>query len=254
MKTLKIENKGKYIIAQLNRGRSNPINMEMVSEMRQVIADVENDESIQGMIITGQQNFFSVGLDILELFHYDEKEMEKFWSAFIDMVGELASFSKPLISSITGHSPAGGCILAICSDYRVMADTPKFKIGLNEVPVGIVVPSGILSLYGFWLGQGKAYQMLIEGSLLNPQDALAANLVDEILPQENVLAAAEAKMKFYLSFNPAVWTITKKSLRTKLIKDSFISQEDKQLTLKQWWAPDTRYMLKKMVGRLTKKA
>lgn len=254
MTTLQVEQKGNYTIVQLNRGRSNPINMQMVSEIRQLIMDVENNDAIQGMILTGQANFFSVGLDILELYNYDKIEMENFWNSFIDMVGELACFSKPLISSITGHSPAGGCILAICSDYRIMADTPKFKIGLNEVPVGIVVPSGILALYGFWLGTGKAYQMLMEGFLFNPQEALTSNLVDEILPPEDVLAAAEKKMKFYLSFSQDVWRTTKKSLREKLIQDAFISQEDRQLTLKQWWSPESRNLLGKMVGRLTKKA
>lgn len=239
------------MIVQMNRGRSNPINTEMVAEMRTLLGEVEKNSNIGGIILTGQRNFFSVGLDVIELYHYDENEMANFWDGFIDMVGDLARFPKPLISAITGHSPAGGCILAICSDYRIMAEEQKFKIGLNEVPVGIVIPSGILALYGFWLGTGKAYQAMMEGYLYNPAEALAANLVDEILPQEEVLAAAEKKMKHYLSFQSSVWMTTKKSLRKKLIQEAVVSQEDRKLTLHQWWSPASREILKKMVGRLS---
>lgn len=251
MNTLLTKIKDNYMIVQMNRGRSNPINAEMVTEIRTLLKEVENNSDIQGIILTGQRNFFSVGLDVIELYHYDKSAMENFWNNFIDMVGELARFPKPLISAITGHSPAGGCILAICSDYRIMAEQSKFKIGLNEVPVGIVIPSGILALYGFWMGEGKAYQAMMEGSLFAPAEALAANLVDEIIPQEEVLAAAEKKMKHYLSFDSSVWITTKKSLRKKLIRESVVSPEDRDLTLRQWWSPASREILKKMVGRLS---
>jgi 3,2-trans-enoyl-CoA isomerase len=251
MNTLLTEVKDNYMIVQMNRGRSNPINAEMVAEIRTLLKDVENDSNIQGIILTGQRNFFSVGLDVIELYHCDETAMASFWDGFIDMIGELTSFPKPLISAITGHSPAGGCILAICSDYRIMAEQSRFKIGLNEVPVGIVIPSGIFSLYAFWIGERKAYQAMMEGYLFEPDEALAANLVDEILPQEEVLAAAEKKMKHYLSFQASVWMTTKKSLRKKLVRESAVSQEDRELTLHQWWSPESREILKKMVGRLS---
>ncbi|MGK0389009.1 MAG: 3,2-trans-enoyl-CoA isomerase [Maribacter sp.] len=251
MNTLLTEVKDNYMIVQMNRGRSNPINAEMVAEIRTLLKKVENDPNIQGVILTGQRNFFSVGLDVIELYHYNETEMANFWDGFIDMIGDLARFPKPLISAITGHSPAGGCILAICSDYRIMAEQSRFKIGLNEVPVGIVIPSGILALYAFWMGEGKAYQAMMEGYLFEPVEALAANLVDEILDQDEVLAAAEKKMKHYLSFQSSVWMTTKKSLRAKLIREAVVSQEDRALTLRQWWSAESREILKKMVGRLS---
>ncbi len=253
METLILEKKENYLIVQLNRGRSNPINGKMVEELRQLIRDVEKDDSILGMIFTGQRNFFCVGLDVLELYHYDAPAMAKFWTDFTDMVHELTAFSKPLISAITGHSPAGGCLLAICCDYRVMINEPRFRIGLNEVPVGIVVPNGILALYGFWLGKGKAYQMLMQGHLFEPQDALQVGLVDEIVEREKVLEQAEKKMKFYLSFPYKVWRNTKQNLRIQLLEESVITEKEKEDTLEKWWDPVSRKALEKVVNRLNPK-
>ncbi|MBK7640026.1 MAG: enoyl-CoA hydratase/isomerase family protein [Bacteroidetes bacterium] len=63
----------------------------------------------------------------------------------------ISKFPKPLVAAITGHSPAGGCIIGICCDYRVMAKG-NYKIGLNEIPVGIIVPKGIMALYSRCIG------------------------------------------------------------------------------------------------------
>ncbi len=253
MNTILIEKKEEYIIVQLNRGRANPINAEMVKELRQLIKDVENDDEIGGIILTGQKNFFSAGLDVIELYNYDEVTMAQFWNDFIDLIHELTSFSKPLISAISGHSPAGGCLFAICSDYRIMVDGERFQIGLNEVPVGILVPHGILELYAFWLGKGKAYQALMQGHLFNSEDALVNGLINKVVPSDELLSRAEAQMKLYLSFPKSVWKQTKKNLRAKLIEDSKVSKEDREKAMKQWWSEESRTVLGKIVDRLPKK-
>src|SRR5690606_38326654 len=121
-------------------------------------------------ILMGKEGFFSSGLDLITLFEYDQAQIKKFWEKFIGLVHQLVRFPKPLICAITGHSPAGGCVLALCADYRIMAQG-DYIIGLNEVPVGIVVPGSIAQLYGFWIGMGNASRFLLEGKLLKPEEA-----------------------------------------------------------------------------------
>jgi 3,2-trans-enoyl-CoA isomerase len=180
MNTIKVRIKDKIAVLSLDRGRSNAINSEMVSELHQMIRNIENDDSIAGLIITGKEGFFSAGLDLIELYNYDEDQIREFWVEFLSLVTSMVSFKKPMIAAISGHSPAGGCVLAICCDYRVMAEG-KFIIGLNEVPVGIIVPESIFHLYAFWLGNAPAYRALLEGKLMNTQEALSAGLVDEVV-------------------------------------------------------------------------
>src|SRR5690606_16566166 len=75
----------------------------------------------------------------------------------IVLIYTLAALPQPPIASITGHAPAGRCALVICCDYRIMAEG-EFVIGLNEVPVGLILPPGTFDLYSLWLGQSLAYR------------------------------------------------------------------------------------------------
>ncbi len=254
MNTIIINKKENYITLQLNRGRANPINAEMVKEIRETLKRIEKEEEIKGIILTGQEGFFSAGLDVLELFHYNQIEMKQFWTDFTDMIVDLIQFPKPIIAAISGHSPAGGCILAICADYRIMIKSERYRIGLNEIPVGIVVPQAILEIYGFWLGKGKAYQALMEGKLFTTQEAYESNLLDVLVEDGNeLMEKAEKQMKFYLSFPEKVWQQTKKNLRNELIKKSVVSESEKEDTLAEWWNPKSRAALEKLVNRLSSK-
>lgn len=253
MNTIKVTIKDKTAIIGLNRGRSNAINSEMVAELSEMVKNIENDDNIGGLIITGNEGFFSAGLDLIELYEYDEVDIRKFWIDFLGLVSTLASFRKPFISAISGHSPAGGCVLAICSDYRIMVDG-KYIIGLNEVPVGIIVPGSIFHLYSFWLGQAKAYRFMLEGKLMNPQEAFGNQLIDELVEEGGLVAAAERQMQKYLQFDKTTWQQSKLNLRKELLSKVNTDQSESLDTmLKQWWSPSTRSILQTIIKNLQKK-
>jgi 3,2-trans-enoyl-CoA isomerase len=254
MNTIKVNIKDKIAVLSLNRGRSNAINAEMVNEIHQMIRNIENDDSIAGLILTGQDGFFSAGLDLIELFEYDEDTIRSFWIDFLDLVTSLVSFKKPMIAAISGHSPAGGCVLALCCDYRIMAEG-KYIIGLNEVPVGIIVPESIFHLYSFWLGQANAYRFLLEGKLMNNQEALAKGLIDEVVHPESILHAAERKMLTYIQLESNTWQQSKINLRTELLKK--VGQDPTEMLepmLAQWWSASTRSILKTIIQNLQQKS
>lgn len=254
METIRVTINDRIAIIGLNRGKSNAINSEMVAELSRMIGDIENDDSIGGLILTGKEGFFSAGLDLIELYNYDEARIRSFWNDFLSFVTLLAAFKKPLISAISGHSPAGGCVLALCSDYRIMAEG-KYIIGLNEVPVGIIVPDSIFHLYAFWIGNGKAYQYLMEGKLMAPQEALSTGLINEVVKGESLLSAAEQKMKEYLQFERNTWQQSKINLRRELMaKVSNDQTQNLDRMLKQWWSPSTRSILQTIIHNLQAKS
>ena len=222
MKTLQLTITDRLAVITLDRGRSNPINSEMLTELIAVVKDIEANDEIHGMMITGKEGFFSTGIDLLAASSYDREESKNFWTQFLAMQTVLSAFTKPFVTAVTGHSPAGGCIIAMCSDYRVMANG-RFIIGLNEVPVGIIVPDAVFHQYAFWLGS-----------------------------PEEVIASAEKKVRQYMAFNPVTWGESKLNLRRELLthlqKDNSDTL-DKMLT--QWWAPETRAILQKVIDQLT---
>jgi len=250
MNTLQVSIKDKLAILMLDRGRSNPMNAEMVLELTSFFTNTANDDNVAGVVITGKENFFSAGLDLMELYGYNEEQSRDFWSSFLDLQAILIRFQKPLVAAISGHSPAGGCVLAMCCDYRLMAGG-KFIIGLNEIPVGIIVPDIIFDLYAFWIGKHKAYRYLLEGRLLQVDEALRDGLIDEICDPAELLFKAEQKIRTYMQFNPVTWSQSKLNLRKELIDKSSIDKTDMlNAMLKQWWAPETRHTLQLIIQNL----
>lgn len=253
MNTIQVTIKDRVAIISLDRGKSNAINAEMVDELQKMIINVEKDENIGGVILTGKEGFFTAGLDLIELYDYDEDQIKTFWTKFLDLVKTLTLFKKPMVAAISGHSPAGGCVLAICCDYRVMAEG-KYIIGLNEVPVGIIVPEGIFELYAFWIGKAKAYQYLLEGKLLGVDEALSVGLIDATSNIDSLMTAAQKKIATYLHYSPVTWQQTKLNLRKDLIAKVAQDQTDiLDLMLKQWWSPSTRSILKTIIQNLQRR-
>jgi 3,2-trans-enoyl-CoA isomerase len=253
MNTFQLNIRDRLAIITLDRGRSNPMNHQMIGELLEVIKSLESDQNVGGLILTGKEGFFSSGVDLIEAYDYDQEQSSLFWTDFLTLQAELAAFKKPIVAAISGHSPAGGCVLAICCDYRVMA-RGEFIIGLNEIPVGIIVPDFVFSLYAFWLGEKKAYQSLLEGKLFNVDEALQYGLVDEVCASENLVKAAEKKIRAYMKFNPVTWGQSKLNLRKELLnKISTDNTDTLNHMLKQWWAPETRHGLQAMIQNLKSK-
>jgi enoyl-CoA hydratase/carnithine racemase len=239
-----------YTIAQLQNGSANTLNQAVISELRQLLRDQAANAESKGLILTGKAKFFSAGLDVVELYQYNQAEIANFWHNFGGMITDLLAFDKPLIASITGHSPAGGCIIALCCDYRIMANERKYKIGLNEVPVGIAVPQPIYQLYAQTIGTRLAYQYLLEGRLLSAPEAQAVGLVDELVEEEQVLARSQAKMEEYLQFGQETWRLTKRKLRQPLLQ-AFETDYQADL-IEHWWSAESRQILDQMIAKLKK--
>jgi len=254
MKTLSIQQKEGYLLVQLDRGKANALNQLMIDEFRQLIKDATTDSSIGGIVLTGKPHFFSGGVDLLEIYEYSSEATRHFWGSFIQLSAEMVAFPKPLVSAVTGHSPAGGCILACTSDYRVMAKGERYKIGLNEMAVGIAPRQSILKLYESIIGKRAAYQFLLEGYLLSGEEALKVGLVDELADLEMVTAKAEAKMQHYLKLPQQAFMQTKKALKGPLAIDMMQSFEtDLDLLHQQLMSDESRAIMGNVVAYLKSK-
>ncbi len=254
MEHLIIQERQDYTIVRLNRGKANALNFTMVEELRSTIKALENKESVKGVILTGQPHFFSAGLDLVELIQYDEAQISAFFTAFGALYNELLLFKKPLIAAITGHSPAGGCVLAVTCDNRYMAEGEKYVIGLNEVAVNIQISQNLTEVYSFWMGHGRAHRYILEGKLLNGKEALEAGLVDELLPLEEVLPRAEKQMKRYVMADQEILINTKQKLRKPLWDKLDTNPENALKEAAQlWWKPEIRQKMVAYVESFTNK-
>lgn len=255
MQTIKINQKQSYTIVQLNRPKVNAINHQMVKELQQIFSDLEANESVNGVILTGTPHFFSAGLDVIELFGYNEEKMRAFMIDFGALHVQMARFPKPLICAINGHSPAGGTVLAITADHRIMVNGEKFSIGLNEVSVSVQISHNLAFGYAFWLGNGNAHRFIMDGKLLSPKEALDSGLVDELVANdEELLLKAETKMQQYLQANADILRNTKNRVRKTWW--NYLEKHvevDLEAALKVWWSDDVRQRMKALIDRISKK-
>ncbi len=254
METLLITRKEHYVIVQLQRGKVNAINHQMVNEIQSVFTDLLNDDTVKGVVLSGIPNFFSAGLDVIELYGYNKEQIESFFTDFGTLHVQLATFPKPLVCAITGYAPAGGCVLAITADYRIMAEGEKYTIGLNEVAVNIQISSNLVNAYAFWIGNGRAHEYVLDGKLLSVREAIECGLVNQVASLDEVIPIAEEKMKQYLMADEAIFRNTKQKLRKTWLErietDGF---KDLEEAIQIWWDPTIRAKMKIFVERLQKK-
>ncbi|XP_037825593.1 enoyl-CoA delta isomerase 1, mitochondrial-like [Lucilia sericata] len=173
-----IDNKTGIAIVKLHRKPVNALNLQLLQELKKTIKNVE-EQKCQGLILTSNINgIFSSGLDLKELYKPQLERLEQVYAALRDAA--LTLYSSPLTTAvlINGHSPAGGCVLGICCDYRVMLS--NFSIGLNETQVGVAPPSFVEALFCNIVSRRTAELALIQGKMFSTTEAFDVGLVDAI--------------------------------------------------------------------------
>jgi Delta3-Delta2-enoyl-CoA isomerase len=173
---------------QLARPPVNALNMDLLRALQGALIDAARDGA-RGIVLSGTQGMFSAGVDVPELLTRDRAGVREFWREFFVTCAALAHSPIPVVAAITGHSPAGGAVLSLFCDYRVMAQGP-FRIGLNEVQVGLVAPDCIQMALRRIVGAYRAERLLVAGSLIDAEQALACGFVDELAIVDQVVTRA----------------------------------------------------------------
>ncbi|MEO7051207.1 MAG: enoyl-CoA hydratase/isomerase family protein [Rhodanobacter sp.] len=173
---------------QLARPPVNALNQELVHALREAIESSVR-EGVRGMVLSGAPGLFSAGVDVPALLARDRAGVLEYWREFFALCGTLARAPIPMVAAVTGHSPAGGAVLALFCDYRVMAEGP-FRIGLNEVQVGLIVPEAIQLALRRVVGAYRAERLLVSGAMIESAEALACGFVDEVTGVDQVTQRA----------------------------------------------------------------
>ncbi|MEE8391251.1 MAG: enoyl-CoA hydratase/isomerase family protein [Anaerolineae bacterium] len=133
------EYRDRVAIVKLNRPVTNALNLQLVDELTETLQNVRHDANVHSLVLgSSNEKFFSIGFDIPQLFELDRESFTKFYQAFNRVCLDLYTLPKPTVAAIPGHAIAGGCILALCCDYRLIAQGRKL-MGLNEIKLGVPI-------------------------------------------------------------------------------------------------------------------
>ena len=207
----------------------------------------------RGIVLAGGPKVFSAGLDVPFLLSLgdDPGALLSAWDAFFDAARALADCPVPVAAALAGHAPAGGCVLALCCDYRVMADGP-YRIGLNETQVGLVAPEGIQALLARVVGQHRAERLLVGGTLIDATEARAIGLVDELTDIDDVATRARVWLEGVLQLPRGPVLETRRIARRDVVAALHPERIELPRFVAAWMQPDTQAGLRAMLARIGK--
>lgn len=207
---------GGFAILSLCKEPANTFDHNLWQQLSDAIVQCEDDQDVRGVIITSglKRDIFSAGNDINALYapKTSKEAYRKFWVLQNQFLARLYRSTLITVAAIRGASPAGGCIIALCCDYRIMTEQGHF--GLNEVALGIPVPPKWSGLMVRTVGQGKAETLVQFARLVSPQEALQLGLIDQVVSRADLISTAQSVIKGFLKtgLDPGRY-ITKSDLR-----------------------------------------
>lgn len=250
MSTLKIERSGALAVLRLDKPRGNAIDEPLVNELGEACRELGQDEALRGvMLASAHPKLFCPGLDLVGLIDYDRPAMQRFMSAFSEAILALYALEKPVIAAVSGHAVAGGCILALAADRRLLRRGAQ--IGLNEVKVGVPLPWSVALLLRAQVPAGALTKVALLGRNFTDAEAVAVGLADEVLEADGFEAACRKQLEEFLDKDARAVGATKRYLRAATLqemraRDSELSRE----WLDAWFSEPTRERIRAIVGGL----
>jgi 3,2-trans-enoyl-CoA isomerase len=240
---------GGIVEVRLARPPVNALDLDLVRMLRQTLEECPA-QGTQGVVLSGAQGMFSAGVDVPALMATDRAGVREYWREFFALCGSIANLQVPIVAAVTGHGPAGGAVLALFCDYRVMAHGP-YKIGLNEVQVGLSVPEAIQVALRRVVGPYRAERLLVAGAMLDAEQALAVGFVDELVGLEMVTTRALVWLREVLALPRQAMLKTRKLARADLA-DAFADIDALPLDpfLDDFFGDETQATLGALVAKL----
>ena len=237
---------------QLARPPVNALNLSLLQELRGAVEEAPA-AGARGIVLSGAPGMFSAGVDVPALMGRERSEVRAFWREFFAVCAALARSPVPVVAAITGHSPAGGAVLSLFCDYRVMAEGP-FKIGLNEVQVGLSVPDCIQLALRRVVGTYRAERLLVAGAMIESSQALACGMVDELTGVEQVSTRALHWLRELLAL-PSHAMLATRALARADLTEAYADVDALPLDafVDGFFHPQTQTVLQSLIDRLRKK-
>lgn len=235
-----IETDGDVTVVRIDRPPVNAIDPELAAEGARLLEELSDGGG--AVVITGSGQSFCAGLDLKVAPTLDESQQRSMRDAVNKLLGGWALFPRPLVTAVNGHAIAGGLILALCGDWRVVG--PGGSFGLTEVNVGVPYPPAAIAIVRSELSPPTARRLALGGELLDSRAACDADLFDELADDGAVLERAIAAARRLAPLAGPAYTATKRALRAEVVR----ALEPGAATAETWLADDHAARAREMLG------
>ena len=202
----------------MNDGKANAMDFHYFEEMNSALTEIESSKS-QVLIIKGRQGFFSGGLDLKLISTLAPNDIDKLAETFARTMLRVFLYPIPTVAICTGHAIAGGAMLAVACDRRHVIHGHD-RIQVNEITIGIPLPSWMLLLGKSAIPPGFQTEALLHAKTYTPKEAHDAGIFHGLIDNgEDINVAINSEVEALMSLNTPAYSISKKRLREKEIKE-----------------------------------
>jgi enoyl-CoA hydratase/carnithine racemase len=253
MSGIRIEKQGALAVLRLDKARGNAIDEPLAEDLVRAAAELGADPAVRGVLLaSAHPKLFCPGLDLLALYEYDRAGMERFISKFGAAVLGLFALRKPVVAAVAGHAVAGGCVLALTADHRMLRRGSQ--IGLNEVRVGIPLPWSVAILLKNAVAPAALSRVALLGLNFKDEEAVAYGLGHEVVEGEGFENACLARLQEFADRDTSAVGTTKAYLRDAALREMRAQEAARQGEfLDAWFSPVARAKIKETVDALAQK-
>jgi enoyl-CoA hydratase len=183
-----VERKGSVGVIILNRPKAlNALSAKLTEELQSALIELDADNEIGCMILTGSEKAFAAGADIKEM--QSKTYMDAYLDDFITIAWEhISKIRKPIIAAVSGYALGGGCEIAMMCDFIIAADNAKF--GQPEITIGTIPGAGGTQRLTRFVGKSKAMEMCLTGRMMDAEEAERSGLVSRVVPLTELMDEA----------------------------------------------------------------
>jgi len=253
MGTVQIEIKDGVGTMRLAGPRGNAMSVDLVSDLSSALRTVGGDPSVKAILLaSGHPKLFCPGLDVVSLSEIDRTEMGAFLLTFSTVLTDIFALKKPVVAAVNGAAVAGGCLLALTADWRVVKRGAP--MGLNEVKIGVPLPWSTAMLLKTAVPAFAQTAVALLGRNFEGDAALAAGLANEVVDAEAFEATLTERLAEFADKDAYAFGVTKGYLRGGAVA-SMRNRETALLDefLDGWFSPGTQARIQKVVAALKAK-
>lgn len=246
------EDRDEIAVLRIDHGKANAVDLELFQELDGHLRDLRATPP-RAMVLTGTGSIFSAGVDLFRVLANEDGYLERFVPQLSSSLLGLFTLPLPVVAALNGHAIAGGCILALACDHRVLAEG-KAKLGVTELAVGVPFPVAPLEVLRHHLPARRVQELAYSGRLVDAQEALEIGLVDELCPADDLLERSLEVAERLGGIPARSFALTKQLLRRPTIEriERYMPVIDPQ-AVQAWSDPDIQQVIREFLERTVQK-
>ena len=240
---LTVDETGDVAVLRVEHGRVNALDTDMLRALTAAVAG-----SDQALVLTGSGSAFSAGVDLRRILDGGPEYIAEFLFELSRTFRAVFDHPRPTVAAVNGHAIAGGCVLALACDARLMSGG---RMGLSELAVGVPFPVTALEIVRHALGPG-ADRAVLHAETVGPDRALALGLVDELTAPDELLPRSIALAGELAARAPEAYRMAKQRLHRAAVESIASASSDEDAAVFAGWTSDeSRRRIEAMLSALS---